>query len=82
MYSIHVMKPFAYVVSPIIHPSVSPFFFSLFSVHYGQRRHLLAAHKIIHGEVEKLISENKTSDSEDIPTKEDDTASVDKADSS
>lgn len=59
--------------------SLSPFFFS---VHHGQRRHLLAAHKIIHEEVEKLISENKTSNSENIPTKEDDTASVNDAVSS
>ena len=27
-------------------------------VHHGQRRHLLAAHKIIHGEIEKMASES------------------------
>jgi sensor domain CHASE-containing protein len=39
-------------------------------VHHGQRRHLLAAHKIIHGEMEKVINEN-------IPTNKDTIATAD-----
>ena len=48
--------------------TLATFFFVL--VHHGQRRHLLAAHKIIHGEVEKVINEN-------IPTNKDTVATAD-----
>ena len=43
-----------YVLDLAVNPC--PLFF--ISVHHGQRRHLLAAHKIIHGEMEKVINEN------------------------
>ena len=55
-----------YVLDLAVNPC--PFFF--ISVHHGQRRHLLAAHKIIHREVEKVINEN-------IPTNKDAVAIAD-----
>ena len=41
-------------------------------VHHGQRRHLLAAHKIIHGEVEKVINENIPPNKDAVATADDD----------
>ena len=54
---------------------------SLFPVHHGQRRHLLAAHKIIHGEVNKLINVNETptTNEGDVPAGEDQSSPSDNA---
>lgn len=48
------------------------------TVQHGQRRHLLAAHKIIHGETEKLIKTipENTNTSMDAPAEDDHTTTA------
>ena len=45
-------------------------------VHHGQRRHLLAAHKIIHGEVEKVINEKVSTNTDAVAAADDDQSNM------
>ena len=65
---IHAPKQIHTSLNSCVLASILPPFLIL--VHHGQRRHLLAAHKIIHGEMEKVINE-------DIPTNKDAVAIAD-----